>query len=428
MAANKIESIQYELKSMGYQLKTPENGLYAEVSGLAYIETAQMCSILKGNELIVTTGCNLKDADDFLALVRMLKKHDCMGILLTTDLYIAAIPQDVLVYCNDTQLPIYTIKASRFSPLKMAHLSNIIYQDKTTYLELCDAFKYAIIASENEEKYLSMFKKNGYSVDTFFCVGVVDIFLYNSDTKQKTYLKNHMDTIRSFLQNEYKDIITIDVNNEFVFLMPGCEDYTARDVIMDVYHLIRSNNIEEYIYLGSSEKFQSLTDIFRAYKQADFVVSLKKKAVLRVPVIRFGSLNSYRLIASIEDETVLHKYYKEHLKPLLEYDALHKSSYFQLLETLIQNDFNVAETATKLFMHRNSVNYKLNKIESILHCSLSTIAGKSLVLETYKIWCYLYKEESIPDRRRRSPAVTFVSTASGNEHDEISLSVENCTR
>ncbi|MGN0291258.1 MAG: PucR family transcriptional regulator ligand-binding domain-containing protein [Lachnospiraceae bacterium] len=419
--------LQSELYQMGYTPVIPELPLNTTVTGLSYIESEEMCYLLKGNELVIVTGCAFLHPSDFLSLIRLLKQKHCSGVLLTLGLYLHEIPEDVIAYCSDSKLPVFSIPHDKFSTNRLAHLSHTIYHSKTVYSELCRAFKNALSSSEEDFEYLSLFRKNHYPEETVFCVGIVELFKYNPDTKQKTYLKNKQNEIQKFLDSEYENVISIAANNQFIFFFPNCEDYIARDIIMDVYHLIRSNDLYEYIYLGTSEKFYSLKDIKRAYKQADFVTMLKKKAVLRTPIIRFSSLHSYKLLASIEDEQVLINYYKQHLEPLLEYDSLHKSSYFKLLEVLIQNDFNVAETASKLYMHRNSVNYKLNKIESILHCSLTTVSDKSILLEAYKIWCILYKEESIPDRRRRNPAVTIVSTATGDDRDEISLRPENCS-
>lgn len=200
----------------------------------------------------------------------------------------------------------------------------------------------------------------------------------------------------------------------------------ARDVIMEIYHYLGSSDIFEYLYLGTSEKLTGLKNIRRAYEQAALVALMKKKSVLKLNVVRFGSLGSFRLLHAIGDTEVLDRYYKQYLAPLLEYDKLHHTSYFALLQVLIDHDFNVAETAVKLYMHRNTANYKIGKIREILRCDLTNLLDRSNIVEAYKIWCILYKKEDIPDRRKRKPTFTLVARASGERLDEMEMVPEFC--
>ena len=58
-------------------------------------------------------------------------------------------------------------------------------------------------------------------------------------------------------------------------------------------------------------------------------------------------------------------YYKE-LKGLMEEDAKHNTNHFQFLEILLKNNMSVTDTAAELFLHRNSVIYRMKKLEQIM--------------------------------------------------------------
>lgn len=420
-------TLHSELIHMGYTLCTSETPGNSVISGFSYVETKEMCSLLKGNELVLITGCTFHEESDFLMLLRTLKQKKCACILFTLGLFLNEIPVDALIYCNDAKIPLFSIPSEKFSYARIARITNYIYKSRSASAELSTALSQALSAPEAVSSYLPVFEKNHYTEDTPFCIGIVEPFCYNFDTKQKTFFSSKHADIQLFVESEYEDVIMCKYNNQFVFFFPNCEDYIARDIIMDIYHLVRSNNINEFIYLGTSEKFHHLSEISRGYFQANFVTMLKKKSAPKMPVVRFSSLSTYKLLAAIENRQILETYYKQHLEPLIEYDRIHKSSYFKLLEALIQCDFNITETASKLYLHRNSINYKINKIESILRCSLTSVAEKSHLLSAYKIWCILYKQECIPDRRHRNPAVALVSSVSGDDKDEISITSENCS-
>ena len=51
---------------------------------------------------------------------------------------------------------------------------------------------------------------------------------------------------------------------------------------------------------------------------------------------------------------------------LLETDLREKSSYIETLRCYFRHNQNVGETADSLYVHRNTINYRLNKIREIL--------------------------------------------------------------
>lgn len=58
------------------------------------------------------------------------------------------------------------------------------------------------------------------------------------------------------------------------------------------------------------------------------------------------------------------------LGPLVEYDRAHDTQLLETLEALIQNHNSRKLAAESLFLHRNTMVHRINKIEEVLHCSL----------------------------------------------------------
>ncbi|WP_158640962.1 helix-turn-helix domain-containing protein [Lactonifactor longoviformis] len=56
---------------------------------------------------------------------------------------------------------------------------------------------------------------------------------------------------------------------------------------------------------------------------------------------------------------------------LIEYDKYNHTDYLNFLESYIACDFSIHALAAKTFLHRNTVYYKLGKIESILNQDLN---------------------------------------------------------
>ena len=73
------------------------------------------------------------------------------------------------------------------------------------------------------------------------------------------------------------------------------------------------------------------------------------------------------------------EFHDETIGDLEVYDEVNNTDYVELLINYFENNCKVNETASSLYIHRNTVNYKINKIEEILDLNLSDIGDRSKV-------------------------------------------------
>lgn len=73
------------------------------------------------------------------------------------------------------------------------------------------------------------------------------------------------------------------------------------------------------------------------------------------------------------------------LAPLIEHDERRASQLMQTLRVYIEHDAQSAPTCDALFIHRNSLSYRLRKIESLLGANLETIEGQATCLMALKL-------------------------------------------
>lgn len=76
---------------------------------------------------------------------------------------------------------------------------------------------------------------------------------------------------------------------------------------------------------------------------------------------------------------------EQFLLPLLEHDTQRKSELMPTLRTWLRNDAHASRTCDELFIHRNSLSYRLRRIEEILHVSLETLDGKATCLMALRL-------------------------------------------
>lgn len=84
----------------------------------------------------------------------------------------------------------------------------------------------------------------------------------------------------------------------------------------------------------------------------------------------------YRTLMAIDDMEIVKEYYNELFEPLVRYDELNKTSLVEFLKVYFEESGSAVNTAERMFLHRNTVNYKIHKIEEILDCNLSDFDTK----------------------------------------------------
>lgn len=88
-------------------------------------------------------------------------------------------------------------------------------------------------------------------------------------------------------------------------------------------------------------------------------------------VLFFEDLGCLCFLCELDGSTAMRNYYEEHMRALLDYDAENKSELIATLEAYFASNQNLRLTAERLFVHKNSVIYRLRKIEGLTGRRLS---------------------------------------------------------
>ncbi|MBT2572184.1 PucR family transcriptional regulator [Planococcus sp. ISL-110] len=93
-------------------------------------------------------------------------------------------------------------------------------------------------------------------------------------------------------------------------------------------------------------------------------------------VYHFRQLGAYRYLDLIQKEQRVRRYEHPAIAKLEDYDSLHKSNLLKTLEVFIQQDSNMNNAAKKLFVHTNTLHYRIKRISEIGGISLSNVHEK----------------------------------------------------
>lgn len=130
-----------------------------------------------------------------------------------------------------------------------------------------------------------------------------------------------------------------------------------------------------------------LTEIYKSHREAQKTARLSPW--LRGDTLYFDELGFIKLFLGADPEKDLSEaiqIYEETIHPLILYDKENENLLLPTLEQYFANDLAIAKTADDLFLHRNTLRYRLSKIEKLTGLSLTAvedIVKLSLGLQIY---------------------------------------------
>jgi sugar diacid utilization regulator len=103
-------------------------------------------------------------------------------------------------------------------------------------------------------------------------------------------------------------------------------------------------------------------DFERAAREARLALNVGE-AEGRSP-IAFEDTGAYRLLLGTTSEE-LHSFYSETVEPLVLYDEQYETDLVSTVEAYLDSDANVPATAKKMFTHRHTIRYRLERIRDL---------------------------------------------------------------
>lgn len=192
---------------------------------------------------------------------------------------------------------------------------------------------------------------------------------------------------RALIYRYHGNPATIVRQNWLITILPTeiAKPAVRKKEILDLMDTILTQaadcELKNRLVCGVGQTYDEATDIFRSCQEAK--VACEIGALMDVAVPFFSDMGLERILYK-HDLQDLKEYYEHVLGELCRQDDA-ESSLIGTLESLAFNQFDMNKTAQALFLHRNTLRYRLNKIENILGQTLNDNNTRQDILAAFKI-------------------------------------------
>ena len=360
------------------KLLAGESGLDNQIS-LPYVRTTESISEwLYGGELLFVIYKDNKEEDENLLLLleECINKRLSGIVILIDDKYLNSISNSMIDRANEKSLPLFImpwdiklidiiqeiflkIEQKREESKNGKHfLESLIFSQDKLHEDINSLAEFYNIKLRPCH-YICMFKIKKLSTISYD-IEDVSKYIINSlgeVLNEKNYTLIHMEYANHLMSlifaNDYEDA------------------KKSSEYIEDIFKLI-SSRYSEYIEmsLSFSRIRENNSDIKTSYKEAFKALSMIDMYKNDSKVIKYSDLGIVRLLIELSDVKDINQYCYENLGPILEYDKNHGMDLIGTLKCYFKNNRHLLKTSQELFIHRNTLLYRLSTIKNLLQRDL----------------------------------------------------------
>ena len=148
------------------------------------------------------------------------------------------------------------------------------------------------------------------------------------------------------------------------------------------------------ITLGIGQYYENIRDISKSYSEARVAINLGYSLQWFDRILFYNRLGLYRLLAPVMNSPESEELCMQYIRPLEDYDRKYHGELLPTLQEILQNGWNLKESAAGLYIHYNSIKYRYSKICKVLNLDLADHNNRSLVEIAMKLYLLKHKPES----------------------------------
>lgn len=316
---------------------------------------------------------------DFAAAEELLEecsRLQASGVIFSVIHDRAPLPPQMLERADALQMPLFLSDWSNSFAVLSQSIGNYI-TSASTHANIRGDFLYNLlfgyaISDRYVEKMCARF---GLQFDTPHRVGIIVIdrvYTENMEQDERRY-QIYMQALESALAALGEEILYLTFQNKGVILLPD-----QRSIVQQLEDILvqqdaaqpRADLISCACILGRA--YRKPADFSRSYQEAKQLIPKIRMFPhsRRQKILSAQLLGIYQFLFDGSSYAEIQEYCTERLRPLEEYDSANSTALVDTLLEYYMSGCNVSRAAEKLYVHRNTLQYRLNKIEDLLQIEL----------------------------------------------------------
>ncbi len=231
-------------------------------------------------------------------------------------------------------------------------------------------------------------RANTINIDLFNISRIISIKIENhnsfEENKGNTIYYEKLKEIFKFINARFSNSIIftmIHQNNIVLFLnkiIDKNNDTKIKKLVMNVTELVKYE-FDIPITIGISNYCNSINNISIGYDESIEALKYNNIFINKVNYTFYNEINLFSLLFNNVNSNEAYSIIDNLFKPITDYDNLYNTDLKLTLKTLIYMDYNTLSVANKMFLHRNTVQQRKNKISELLNFNIDEYPYKQIL-------------------------------------------------
>lgn len=156
-----------------------------------------------------------------------------------------------------------------------------------------------------------------------------------------------------------------------VSVADGGNAQKLRDKCQQLAEQVTRKHPKVKVSIGVGRAYSGIGNIKKSHEEAEIALRVGRQLYGGNCVSFFEDLGSYRVLHELKDSEAVLSFQNEILNKVKLYDSQNDAALYDTLVCYLKNNLNYRKTAEEMFVHRNSVIYRIKKIEEITGLSLN---------------------------------------------------------
>lgn len=359
-------------------------------------------NIQSGDLVIVSGKNNYFNMDRIIEFIKEINNLNASGLIICSNKAVDYLTYEVVETIRKLKFPLFYLQVNLNDEsavvreiCKAIIIDNINKLSKKNILEdILDNKKLEVQFVEEK------FKLFGMNINSLNQIGIIVIEGFEDLAKEKNYkIKEKMDNIYDEIKNEIKNVylintsnvIAITKSNSVIFLTQKFKNTTKfEQILFKIDKEIKKEIPGVILNFGLGEAHSGIKGINKSYYEAEQMLKLKRIDGVTGLTESLKNMDVYLFLIEIDikNRKLLDSYANYVLQDLLSYEKTNQIDLMETLDAYLNENANIIEASDKLFIHKNTLKYRLKKIENLLNVNLHSLEDclrLLLAMKAYKI-------------------------------------------
>lgn len=342
-----LHSLQSHLASIVYQSSQTVNGNKIQKEWFTHIETLKtsfsIWPVNSGEDVLgyIIIDSSKEEMDDFFRL----------SIDIALNIFSLQFIKQKLIFHAKEQ-----VKDSFIHRLFVPHI-----EDREQIIQYANLFKWNLFQFHRIAILKILFSDNKESEDEILKI-----------QEKKSAL---FEQLKERIADIDQDILFGSRTDEFILIVPiEKEQNNPRKYWSRLFSYIKKTSLipsaSTKYFLGVGGITDQIDEYNTCYQYAEQALLILFNQHNRDGFAIFDELGAYPLLYQLKDKSNSHLFVKKYLGPILTYSDSKNMDLFRTLRSYLRNNGSIKETSEELYIHRSTLQYRIDKIESILKVDL----------------------------------------------------------